>query len=145
MAVNRNIVVAPLVSIILVDGDNVSTPLGLAENFSFEKRLLIDMPREIGNFAPADIIMMGYEGSFNFSKTYARGIDMVAQGIIPSDDFIAQFMPFTAKIIDLRAQKLLAVLYRAMANLSAISINAQQRMMSNLSGNCVSILFETEL
>lgn len=136
---------ASLVSIILVDATGRSTPLGIAENFTVAKQYENEALREIGNFFAPEIVIHGAGATFSWAKAWQKGIDLVSQRIIPNDALIAQYDPFAARVIDQESQRLIATLYRAVPNSLEIAVTARSKLMQNVSGICITALFESEI
>ena len=136
---------ASLVSIVLVDYQGRSMPLGVAETFTLQKAFETEALREIGSFFAPEIVIHGAGASYSWGKAWVKDVDMVAEGIIPSDSAIAAYEPFAARIIDQESQRLIATLFKAVPNSLDVAINAHQKLMQNVSGVAISALFASEI
>ena len=79
-----NIYRASLVSLIVVDAGGRATLLGIAENFTVTKNFEAEALREIGNFFAPEIVIHGVMATFCWGKAWQKGVDLVAQGIVPA-------------------------------------------------------------
>jgi hypothetical protein len=139
------IYVASSASIIAVNGDGVAVPLGLVMNLRLEKRFVVEPVAEWGNFMAADILYHGIDAMFSWGKAYSAGIDMVAQGLIPSDANIAQFQAIFLRVIDQRSQRQIANIYKGLVETFSVGADARAKLMQDVSGRAISLLFESEL
>jgi hypothetical protein len=139
------IYLASTASIIAVNGQNVATPLGLVSNVRLEKRFTIEGVPEWGSFQFADLLIHGYEATFSWARAYSAGIDMVGQGLIPTDGEIANFAPIFLRIIDQRSQRQIAMIHRGLAETYSIGADARAKLQQDVSGRAISLLFENEL
>ena len=136
---------ASLASIILVSASGIATALGIVENLTLSKQFENEALREIGNFFSPEIVVHGVNANFSWGKAWQKGLDLVSEGLIPADATIAQYEPFMARIIDQESQRLIALLHRGVPNSLDVAITARQKLMQNVSGIAVSVLFESEL
>ena len=136
---------ASLVSIVLVDYQGRSLALGMAENFTLQKAYETEALREIGNFFAPEIVIHGAGASFSWGKAWQKGVDLVAQGIIPADTTIAAWEPFAARVIDQESQNLIATLYKAVPNSLDAVVTAHQKLMQNVQGIAITALFASEI
>jgi hypothetical protein len=136
---------ASLVSIVLVDYQGRSMPLGVAETFTLQKAFETEALREIGNFFAPEIVIHSAGASFSWGKAWVKGVDMVAEGIIPADTTIAAYEPFAARIIDQESQVLIATLYKAVPGSLDVAINAHQKLLQNVTGIAITANFSSEL
>lgn len=137
--------ISSTLSVIAVNAAGVAVPMGHIQNLTLEKMYETDHVREWGNFRDADILLMGIGGRFSWGRSQSAGIDLVSIGLIPSDANIAQFQPFFLRFIDQISQRQVAGLYRALVTTCSIGADARARLLQNVSGECISVFFESEL
>jgi hypothetical protein len=144
MAENR-IYIASLASVIAVTGAGIAVPLGLVMNLRLEKRFTIEAVAEWGNFLAADLLIHAASATFSWSRAYNAGIDLISQGLIPSDAEIAQFVPIFLRIIDKQSSRQIAMIHRGLAETYSIGADARSKLNQDVAGQAVSLLFESEL
>ena len=134
-----------LASIVALTGDNVAHPLGIVQNVQLTKNFETEPVREWGSFAHATILVHGYGATFSWQQAWGQGLDLVGMGLIPSDDQIAAFQPFSLLIIDRPSQRNIARIERAIADTYTVDGAARAKLLSNVSGQAISLLWESEL
>jgi hypothetical protein len=139
------IYIASLASIVALTGDNVAHPLGIVQNVQLTKSFEVEPVREWGNFAHATILVHGYSATFSWQQAWGAGLDLVGMNLIPSDDGIASFLPFALLIIDKPSQRNIARIERGIADTYTVDGAARARLNSNVSGQAISLQFETEI
>ena len=136
---------ASLANVIVTSAGGVATPLGLAQNLTISKDFIVEGLPEIGSFEFAELVDHGYSATFSIQKLWVKGLDFVAEGIIPADQIIAQHDPFNITIIDQEGQRILAEIYRAKVQTYNITVGARATLMQAVNGLAISCRFESEL
>lgn len=136
---------ASLASLIAVNATGVAFPLGLVQNLRLEKRYAVEGVPEIGSFRWAEILLHGYNAQFAWGRAYSKGIDLIGQGLVPADATIGSFSPFLIRVIDQEAQRLIAVIQEAVAEVFDVTLEARSKLMQNASGLAITMLGESEL
>jgi hypothetical protein len=139
------IYIASTVSVILVNAQGLAIPLGLVDNLRMEKDFVVEGVPEIGNFFFADILTHGASARFSWGQSYSAGSDLVAKGLVPADQTIAQFGPMFLRLVDQLGQREIGLIYRGVLETFSIDTNARARLMHNVSGIAISLLLESEL
>jgi hypothetical protein len=134
-----------LASVVAITGDNTAHPLGIVQNVQLTKNFETEPVREWGNFQHATILVHGTSATFSWQQAWGAGLDLVGLGLIPSDDQIATFLPFSLLIIDKPSQRNIARIERGIADTYTIDGAARAKLMSNVSGQAISLLYESEL
>jgi hypothetical protein len=137
--------IASTVSVIAVNGAGVAVPLGLVDNVRLTKSYVVEGVVEIGSFRFADMLLHGISANFAWGQAYSAGADLVSKGLVPSDAEIAQFAPIFLRLIDQRAQRAIALIYKGLMETFTIDTNARAKLAHNVSGQAVSLLTEFEL
>ena len=139
------IFIASTLSVIAVNSAGVATPLGLITNLSMEKVYMVEPVPEWGNFRSADLLIHSVAGRFSWGRSYSPGVDLISQGLIPSDSDIAQFQPFVLRIVDQLRQRQVAEIRQALVETCTVGSDARARLLQNVAGQAIQVLFETEL
>jgi len=136
---------ASLVAIILLNSRGQAIPLGIGEQFQISKQFETEALREIGNFFAPEILLHGVGATFSFQKAWVKNVDLVGQGIVPADATIAQYEPFTARLVDLESQRLICTVVQAVASAMDITTQARAKLLQGVNGIAVTALMESEL
>ena len=119
------IFIASTLSVIAVNSGGIAVPLGLITNLSMEKTFTIENVPEWGNFLAADLLIHHVSGRFSWGRSYSPGVDLVAQGLVPSDEGIAQFSPFVLRIVDQIRQRQVAEIRQALCETCTVGADAR--------------------
>jgi hypothetical protein len=136
---------ASLASIIAINGDGTPVPLGVVQNLRLQKRYAVEGVPEIGSFRWAEILIHGYNAMFSWGKAWSKGVDLVAQGLIPEDATIASFQPMALRVIDQEAQRQIAFIFEGVLESLDIGIDARAKLMQDVTGQAITLLVESEL
>lgn len=145
MAENPLVYIGATLSVIAVPYTGRPTPIGLVTNVRAQKDWMTERIIEIGSYFPADIVIHGVNASFSWDKSYGPGVDLVAQGLIPADARIVDFLPFMLRFVDQNRGRNVLTLYRALANTMAMTIAGRATMAQNISGDAISVRLESEI
>jgi hypothetical protein len=120
-------------------------PLGLLTNVRVQKDWVTERIIEIGSYFPADIVIHGVNASFSWDRSYGPGVDLVANGLIPADQRIVDFLPFMLRLVDQNRGRNIVTLYRALANTMNLTLAGRATMAQNISGDAISVRLESEI
>src|SRR5580765_2818547 len=123
-----DVYIASTASIIAVPGQGAPVPIGLVTNVRVQKNWVTERLIEIGNFFPVDIVIHGVDAIFSWDRSYGPGMDLVAEGLLPADATIGEFLPFMLRLVDQKRQRNVVTLYRALADTMAINVAGRATM-----------------
>jgi hypothetical protein len=139
------IYIASTSAIVAYNTARQAVPLGLVANLTFTLNHEIEGVREWGNFAVAEYLRHGYAGTFAWGRAWSEGFDLIGQGLFPSIAAIAQFGLIDLTIIDSLGQRNIAQIRHAVIGTFSMGADARQKLMQNVTGECQSILLESEI
>jgi len=137
--------IASLASVVVINGQGIAVPLGFVQNFTTTKNYDIERVREWGNYEDAELVFHGYGATFGWQEAWSEGVDLVLQGILPSDAAIATFQPIYIRIMDKLGQRNLAFLKKGYLEACTVGADAKTMLRRNVTGQCISVQYESEL
>lgn len=121
-------------------------PVGFVENMRLGKQINSEAVRVIGSFTAKETLYNGEEGHFSWGQAFTPGADELSQlGIVPLESAQESFTPYVLSVHDNATGKRIAHLIGGVPTSADISINAQQRLTSNVSGICILTRFAGDL
>jgi len=137
--------IASVASIIAINGQGQAIPLGLVQNLTLTKTYVTEGIQEWGSFAFADIVTHGYDANFSWGRAWAEGLDLVGQGLVPTDAEIPQFVPLYLRVVDKLGQRNIALIHKGVITTYTIGADARAILRQNCTGTAISLLLESEI